>query len=242
MTDVEAILALQRQWLAAGDPDSQRELASEALVHAADALHTLVSNLNATGYPWARIDRVNPSVLSTNIHRIEKVMGTAIPEVLVLFWELVGGVMLVDLENYRHVDYWEAQGLHTAPFCDGLVVEPCSREWADYVCGDYLDWQGNWPADSPEPFLLSLSPDGYHKDNISGGAPYGLFFGEPWRPTWQYFEWPGTRRPLSAPPDPPDFLAYLRTTVLECAGFPGLLGQRAFEPFRDRLLQDMPLF
>lgn len=132
--------------------------------------------------------------------------------------------------------------MNTAPFCDGLVVEPCSREWVDFICGDFRDWPENWPEATPEPFILSLSPDGYHKDNISGGASYGLFLGESWKPTWQYFEWPGARRPLSAPPGPPDFLAYLRTTVLECAGFPGLLGLPAFEAFRGRLLQGLPYF
>jgi hypothetical protein len=42
--------------------------------------------------------------------------------------------------------------------------------------------------------------------------------------------------------DPPDFLSYLRTTILKSAGFPGLLGVPGFDPIREALLQGVPVF
>ncbi len=250
MIELEAILAAQAEWQAAraSGPDSQRQLAAQAFDGCRAALQVLGQNLKASDYPWVRIETVPPAELTENVRRIERVIGASIPEaslpeILVLFWQRIGGVALIDLESYRHVDFWERRQINSgAPFCDGLYIEACSQAWADFVCADYLDWGENWPPESGQPFLLSLSPDGYHKDNISGGAPYGLCLGEPWTPVWQNFEWAGPRRPESAPPGEPDFLSYLRTCVLECAGFPGLLGQPAFEALRPRLLEAVPLF
>jgi hypothetical protein len=124
----------------------------------------------------------------------------------------------------------------------GLHVEACSDEWTSYTCDDFLDWQENFPGDQPEEYVLTLSPDGYHKDNISGGAPYGLAFESRWKPTWRYFEWSGEKQPVTAIANPPDFLSYLRSTILECAGFPALLGIPAFETLREDLLQGVPVF
>ena len=99
-----------------------------------------------------------------------------------------------------------------------------------------------------EYYYFELAPDGYHKDNISGGMPYGVRPGKVWLPTWEHFEWSGSRRPKSAwrpksaPSGLPDFLGYLRTAVLECAGFPGLFGDDAFEPLRLQLLARVKAF
>ena len=96
------------------------------------------------------------------------------------------------------------------------------------------------PADGR--YLLSLAPDGYHKDDISGGAPYSIAVGGGWLAPWQNFAWTGARRPVSSPPDPCDLLGYLRTSLLECAGFPALLGAPSFEPIRERLLRNLEVF
>jgi hypothetical protein len=89
---------------------------------------------------------------------------------------------------------------------------------------------------------LSLSPDGFHKDNISGGAPYGVLAGSSWKPIWRNFEWWGRVRPVTALADAPDFLSYLRTTILECAGFPALLCVPGFDRVPETILQGVPLF
>ena len=160
-----------------------------------------------------------------------------------MFWKIIGGVSFVDLEHYRHVSFWDKHKI-TAPqgFADGLHVDACSRGWASYICEEYEDWQNDDQQDEAEQFLLSLSPDGYHKDNISGGESYGVFAESAWKPIWQYFQGSGVAKPVTALSDPPDFLSYLRTTILECAGFPGLLGIPAFDRLRDELLEGVPLF
>lgn len=56
-----------------------------------------------------------------------------------------------------------------------------------------------------------------------------------------FFQWEG-ERPKSAGESPIDFIAYLRTALLEGAGFPGLLGLKGFGKVRDRLLKDVPVF
>jgi hypothetical protein len=94
----------------------------------------------------------------------------------------------------------------------------------------------------PEHYPLSLSPDGYHKGNISGGAPYEMQVGGVWLAPVENFAWSGALRPVSAPADPCDLAAYLRTARLECAGFPGLYGTPQFEPIREQLLRGVPIF
>ena len=39
-----------------------------------------------------------------------------------------------------------------------------------------------------------------------------------------------------------DFLSYLRTALLECAGFPGFCAQKKFAPLRNRILKDVDAF
>ena len=81
----------------------------------------------------------------------------------------------------------------------------------------------------------------HHKDDISGGDSYGVKDGA-WLPPLMNFEWSGRIRPLSATNSKVDLMAYLRTSILECAGFPGLLGNKAFEPIRVRLIESLPVF
>jgi hypothetical protein len=47
---------------------------------------------------------------------------------------------------------------------------------------------------------------------------------------------------MSAPEGPPTFVEYLRTSILECAGFPGFFGVPEFEPVRLELLDGLPYF
>jgi hypothetical protein len=163
--------------------------------------------------------------------------------VLLEFWERIGGISFIDLENYRHTDFWEEhQIIPPSGYTDGLHIYACNDEWTCSMCSEFADWKENQSQGESEDFLFTLSPDGYHKDNISGGAPYGVFADSNWKPVWRYFEWSGPLHPVTAILDPPDFLAYLRTTVLECAGFPGLLGVPAFERIKPGLLQNVPLF
>jgi hypothetical protein len=245
MTRLNEILEAQSRWLSveADDENFLSDLAHESLEKCAKAVSILMDNMRGIGYPWGTVERIPAAVLQRNIPIIEKTMEASVPRILILFWEKVGGVSLVDLEEYRHVGFWkELELAPPAGFCDGLHVDACSQEWTDFVCSDFVDWRDIYRTDEDKGFLLSLSPDGFHKDNISGGAPYGMHEGSSWKPVWENFEWTGIQRPVSAPDSQPDFLSYLRTTLLECAGFPGLYGMPGFEPIRERLLRGLPVF
>jgi hypothetical protein len=218
-------------------------MASESLAKCADAVAILSENLRKIGYVWVSLESIAVNDLEKNIQRIETKTGLSVPKILVEFWRIVGGISFVDLETYQHIYFWDKRQIITPKgFADGLHVDACNNEWAAYICRDYDDWQNYQRQGESEEFLFSLSPDGFHKDNISGGMPYGVFAGSSWKPIWQYFEWSGTKHPVTTLADPPDFLSYLRTTILECAGFPALLGVPAFDALKEKLLQGVPIF
>jgi hypothetical protein len=245
MIEIEEILGKQRAWQAAPTEDDavMSAMTLESLSTCAEAITILSGNLKKLGYVWVSSEPIPANELEGNIRMIQAKTGLAVPKILVTFWNVIGGISFVDLEHYRHVSFWQKHKI-IAPqgFADGLHVYTCNREWASYICDEYEEWQNDDQRDEAEEFLLDLSPDGYHKDNISGGEPYGVFAESAWKPIWQYFEWSGAVKPVTALADPPDFLSYLRTTVLECAGFPGLFGIPAFDMFRNELLKDIPLF
>ena len=245
MIEIEKILEKQRAWQAASTDAKlvTSAMALESLSICADAIAVLSGNLRKIGYVWVSSESIPANEVEANIRMIEAKIGLSVPKILVAFWKIVGGISFVDLERYRHVSFWQNHNI-TVPqgFAVGLHVYACNREWASYICDEYEDWQNDDPQDEDEQFLLELSPDGYHKDNISGGESYGIFADSAWKPIWQYFEWSGVAKPVTALADPPDFLSYLRTTVLECAGFPGLLGIPDFDSLRIKLLEDVPLF
>lgn len=245
MTTIEKVLEAQRTWqeIPVDNEAAMKLIALESLSKCADALAVLGGNLKSFGYPWVSFEPFPAQELRRNIQTIETNTGLAIPGILAAFWERVGGISFLDLDNYRHVGFWQKQGvIPPNGFADGLHIDACSKGWANSICSDFIDWQEYFTRGDAEHFLFSLAPDGYHKDNISGGSPYGLYAGSSWKPVWQNFEWSGRTRPVTAPEDPPDFLSYLRTTILECAGFPALLGDPAFTPIKDRLLMNVPLF
>ena len=245
MIEIEKILEKQRAWQATSTDDETMisAMALESLSKCVEAITILSGNLRKIGYVWVSAEPIPANELEGNIRMIQAKTGLSVPKILVTFWKIIGGISFVDLEHYRHVSFWHKHKI-TAPqgFADGLHVYACNREWASYICDEYEDWQDDDERDETEQFLLDLSPDGYHKDNISGGESYGMFAESAWKPIWQYFEWSGAVKPVTALADPPDFLSYLRTTVLECAGFPGLFGIPAFDRFRNELLKDVPLF
>ncbi len=245
MIEIEKVIEAQEKWhrAALAEEPSTFDSADEALKRCSEAIAVLRKNLNEIGYPWTEVERCLPEGIQKNVSRIENAVGSPIPRILTMFWERIGGVSLVDIQHYQHILFWNDQNL-SGPnfFCDGLHIDACSDDWTSFVCDDFLDWKAYRSQDEPGGFLLELSPDGFHKDSISGGEFYGLYPGENWLPTWQNFKWPGVQRPVSAPPGPPDFLSYLRSTILECAGFPALLGLLRFNRIRESLLRDVPIF
>ncbi|GAA2647231.1 hypothetical protein [Paractinoplanes durhamensis] len=95
----------------------------------------------------------------------------------------------------------------TSASADPLVIEvegtrypdmPPIREYFDEVWTDWQAAQADDPADAGV-FVLPLAPDRFHKDNTSGGSPYGmvlpdgcvdgLFHAETTMPFVSYLNW-----------------------------------------------------
>lgn len=245
MNSIEKILEIQRVWQNLSDDDEPTVslAAHEGLSKCAESITVLRENLRKIGYLWVYQEKIPVEEIERNIQIFETRTGSSLPKVLVEFWKLVGGVSFVDLENYQHVDFWKENGISgKSGITDGLHVDPCIEEWTSSVCDDFDYWKESFMPDKPSRFLLGLSPDGYHKDGFSGGSPYGIFMESTWKPIWRNFEWSGLIEPLTALAYPPDFISYLRTTILECAGFPGLLGVPSFEAIKGKLLDGVRIF
>ncbi len=212
-----------------------------ALRKCKDALGIMSEELARLKYPVRSVLVASSDNVDELVASIKRGTSFSVPEILVCFWKIVGGVSFVDLKHYRHVDFWDEAGVR-AEFCDGIHVDACTPGWADYIVNDFNERRDDGDDFDPDLYGFDLAPDGYHKDNISGGMPHGVRPGNAWLPTWDNFWWAGQRRPTSAPSDPPDFFGYLRTAILECAGFPGLFGDDAFEPLRVQILNRVELF
>lgn len=237
MADLNEILRRQRLWrdVALAGGDLALASAADAFAGCISAVNTIVRELAALRYPVGEIVVPSGPDLDVLVHELEHRAGIVVPPVLVKFWRSIGGLSFVDLDDYAHVDFWKGVGV-SREFCDGVVVDACTPEWVNYCIVDVSDAKESGDGT----VLIPLSPDGYHKDDISGGASYGVAIGDSWLATWQNFEW--RERPSSTPSEPVDFVGYLRTAILECAGFPGLYGDPAFEPIRQRLLRDVRAF
>jgi hypothetical protein len=129
-----------------------------------------------------------------------------LPISLVAFWQEVGAVDWV--------------GMHPAwpDGLDTLVVDPPEGALS------YLDEEG-------EGIFVGLAPDDLHKDNTSGGDPYGLELPNPAADFLFMYE----RHDLL-------FVPYLRLAILRWGGFPGLEGRGInFDPL-DTLVADLEPF
>ena len=244
--NLDAILAAQQAWrLAARSGEAlARPAAERACTTMSEAIDVLSGNLASLGYP-PFAGRIPASQgISRRIRKIESRLHRQVPPALKVFWQIVGGVSFVDLAGYAHVQFWQERGLGGAEICcDGLYVDSCDDDWFDCII-DELDERRKTTAESDpiEPFELPLAPDGLHKDNLSGGEPYALAPCDDWSEPLRNFRWFGSKRPHSAPANRCDLMSYLRTAILECAGFPGLFGREPFEPIRQQLLADVPIF
>lgn len=241
MASISEVVRCRNRWLETlASGESVSGLVRDICVTCREAVTQLGYRLIEIGYPKCQFIRAIPNDLESRIARIEQHTGTPLPMVMREFWRVVGGISLIDLDNYQHVSFWddmEITGRHG--FCDGVYVDACDEAWAAFTVNDFSDRLEEGEEDS---FRFALAPDGYHKDDISGGAPYELGRNSDWGPIWENFVWAGFRRPETATTGPMDFVSYLRTAILECAGFPGLFGHPRFEELRQKLASDLPPF
>jgi hypothetical protein len=175
----------------------------------ADNIERLIARLSAHGYDFETypdgtllpfgfgpLIRPNAQTLA-DIRELEGLAG-AIPLSLVAFWEMVGSVSLIGCCRDGWPDY-----------SDPLFVEGPRGGIVDFH-----DRHGDGGAHGPavgDTFLCPIAPDVLHKDNVSGGPPYGVRLPNADADALLLGEWHNV-----------SFVPYLRIAILEWGGFPGL--------------------
>jgi hypothetical protein len=239
MATLDEIIRASKQYSDKSVTANAAEVADTALRTCLEAVELLRGRLQEMGYPLSTLVAAPKNGLARRIERIESHTGLAVPALLKRIWATIGGLQFVDLEEYSHVEFWDRLGIKGKKgFCDGVCIDSCTKDWVEFTIEDFDALCEDGEEDE---FYYSISPDGYHKDDISGGDSYGVRDGD-WMPELLNFKWSGSVKPASFTGKSIDLLGYLRISILECGGFPGFLGNKAFEPIRLRLIEDLPPF
>lgn len=129
----------------------------------AAGITTLVSRLRSRGFLFDSDAQVFPGVdpnVERHIHRIEQEIGT-VPYAVAQFWRTIGSVDLCGSHpNWTGCD-----------LPDPLVVFPASvaaKELQEFLDDREERMKYNFP------YLIPISPDEYHKENVSGGMWYNV--------------------------------------------------------------------
>jgi hypothetical protein len=184
------------------------EVASETMRRVRRNCERLVSRLRALGYVFGtfpdgsrRSYSVEPllppsDAMRTDCAELVEQAGP-LPLSLLAFWQEVGAVDLV--------------GMHPAwpEGLDPLVVDP--PEGAISFLFDEEEDEGEAGGSMR---FAGLAPDDLHKDNVSGGDPYGVRLPDPSADFMFLYERHGLL-----------FVPYLRLAILHWGGFPGLEGR-----------------
>lgn len=239
MATLDEINRAAKQYSAGLANSNATIIADDALKNCLHVVELLQGRLTEMGYPVSSLITRPKNGLSRRIELVETHTGLAVPALLKRLWVVVGGLSFVDLKDFLHVEFWDRLGINGKQgFCDGVYIDSCSQDWLEFTIEDFDSLVED---DAKEEFFYSISPDGYHKDDISGGDSYGVRDGD-WMPELLHFDWSGRVNPSSAKGKSVDLMGYLRSSLLECGGFPGLLGIKAFEPIRIRLIENLPAF
>ena len=201
-----------------------REVAAETMRRVRRSSERLIINLRALGYVFGTfpdgsrrfpiIEPLTPpsDAVHADCAELEAEAGT-LPLSLVAFWQEVGALDLV--------------GMHPA-WGDGLdpvVVDPPEGALA-WICDDVEDEE----TEDARRFA-ALAPDDLHKDNVSGGDPYGV-----------YLPNASADFVFDCQPHSLNFVPYLRFAILRWGGFPGLADrEEPFEPL-DQLVAGLEPF
>ncbi|HJR79803.1 MAG TPA: hypothetical protein VJ821_07010 [Anaerolineales bacterium] len=183
-----------------------RQVATETMRRVRRNCERIISRLQRLGYIFGTfpdgtrrsysVDPLTPpsNEMQADLEELESEAGP-LPLSLIAFWEEVGAIDLVGM----HPSWTD--GL------DPLVVDPPEGALSFlYEEGDGV--------------FVGLAPDDLHKDNTSGGDPYGLQLPNPGADFLFLYE----RHNLF-------FVPYLRLAILRWGGFPGLEGREIhFEP------------
>jgi hypothetical protein len=197
-------------------------VASEIMARVRRNCETLVSRLSEMGYVFDKFPdgsrrSYTPGPLSpptdemrSDFLELENAAGP-LPVSLVSFWNGVGAVDFVGM-----CSGWP-NGL------DPLVVDPPIGALSSIY--DYVE------EDESSTKFGDLAPDDLHKDNVSGGGPYGVELPNP----SVDFIFLNERHRLH-------FVPYLRLAILDWGGFPGLDEESVrFDPL-DELIRGLEPF
>jgi len=194
-----------------GDPYyiQAQAVAAETMRRVRRNCERLVARLQTLGYVFGTfpdrtrrsyaVDPLTPpsESMRADCAELESEAGP-LPLSLLAFWQEVGAIDLV--------------GMHPAwpDGLDPLVVDPPEAALS-FLYDDEEDGQGRFAG---------LAPDNLHKDNTSGGDPYGVQLPDPSADFLFMYE-----RHNSL------FVPYLRLAILQWGGLPGLEGRGIlFEP------------
>lgn len=193
------------------------QVAGETMGRVRRNCERIIARLRTFGYDFSRfpdgtryvspVKTHMPPSPPMRAHREElEAEAGLLPLSLVAFWEEVGAVDLVGMHRS-----WP-NGL------DPLVVYPPEGPLSDLYEED-------------DGYFVGLAPDDFHKDNTSGGDPYGLILPNP-----------SADFLLMYTPYDLFFVPYLRLAILRWGGFPGLEGRGIpFEPLKT-LVADLEPF
>jgi hypothetical protein len=97
--------------------------------------------------------------------------------------------------------------------------DPLWIEGPEIALAEFKDGAGI--EDESDAFFCPIAPDVFHKDNVSGGAPYTIVlpngtFDAPLEDEWHKL----------------NFIAYPRTAILDWGGFPGISDKNPQQSWR----------
>lgn len=200
-----------------------REVADTTMRRVRDNCERIVARLQALGFtyglypdgspvPYAPGPVSGPTEASRAHQATVEAAVGPIPLSLGAFWEQVGCVDLIGM-----YPGWPRM-------LDPLVVYPPEG------CVSELD-EMDIIRQTYGFFEASLAPDDFMKDNVSGGSPYGLRLPDPCADFVLNFE----RHKML-------FVPYLRLSILQFGGFPGLEGREAELDVLGSLVEDLEPF
>ncbi len=140
--------------------------ARETMQRAKSNVERVVTRLRQIGYRFAFPDEAYVPAGQEAQHQIAELemrVGT-LPLSLRAWYEIVGSVNLMGA--YPGLDFYsDKSGLVPDKYPDPLVILPIEAAFDEYQ---------NAARDDDAPFFLPLAPDKFHKENVSGGSPYGI--------------------------------------------------------------------
>ncbi len=178
-------------------PEAQA-VCDEMARRARDNIETLVARLREQGYRFHQNDDEQTPTepyappgpkAEELLHWLEQRLGP-LPMALSSWIRIVGDVWLVG----THPE-WSSSAA-----ADPLVLEVAGSRYPNSDIREYFAEEIEaWQEDQEEPFLLPVAPDHFHKDNVSGGGPYGIilpdasadahFVGDAGMPLVDYLNW-----------------------------------------------------